>query len=119
MSVQTESPDDSTLIISWSPPVETNGVILSYSIIIINLKDDSTVRNEMIPADVNNIVERSLGLILYVNILSCFRDLSTAAGVPYNVSIAEVNRAGPGEFTVFIHFTRELGMVVFNLQKHS
>ena len=33
---------------------------------------------------------------------------STAAGVPYNVSIAAVNRAGPGEFTVFIHFTREL-----------
>ena len=34
--------------------------------------------------------------------------LFTAAGVPYNVSIAAVNRAGPGEFTVFIHFTREL-----------
>ena len=32
----------------------------------------------------------------------------TAAGVPYNVSIAAVNRAGPGEFTVFINFTREL-----------
>ena len=30
------------------------------------------------------------------------------AGVPYNVSIAAVNRAGPGEFTVFIHFTKEL-----------
>ena len=30
-------------------------------------------------------------------------------GVPYNVSIAAVNRAGPGEFSVFIHFTKELG----------
>ena len=32
----------------------------------------------------------------------------TAAGVPYDVSIAAVNRAGLGEFTVFTHFTREL-----------
>ena len=87
--------------------METNGEILSYSITIINLKDGSTIRNEMIPADVKNITERSLGTF-YVNNLSCFRDLSSAAGVPYNVSIAAVNRAGPGEFTVFIHFTREL-----------
>ena len=36
----------------------------------------------------------------------------SGAGVPYNVSIAAVNRAGPGEFSVFIHFTRELGMFV-------
>ena len=34
----------------------------------------------------------------------------TDAGVPYSVSIAAVNRAGPGEFSVFIHFTRELGI---------
>ena len=30
-------------------------------------------------------------------------------GVPYNVSIAAVNRAGPGEFSVSIYFTRQLG----------
>ena len=34
----------------------------------------------------------------------------SGAGVPYNVSIAAVNRAGPGDFSMFIHFTRELGM---------
>lgn len=71
VSVQTESPDDSTLMISWSPPVETNGDILSYSITIINLKDGSTVRNEMIPAHVNSITQSSLGI---ENNLSCFRD---------------------------------------------
>ena len=36
------------------------------------------------------------------------RILLTATGVPYNVSIVAVSRVGPGEFTVFIHFTREL-----------
>ena len=36
-------------------------------------------------------------------------------GVPYNVSIAAVNRAGPGEFSVFIHFTKELG----KFQQHT
>jgi hypothetical protein len=33
----------------------------------------------------------------------------SVSGVPYNVSIAAVNRAGPGEFSVIIHFTREQG----------
>ena len=34
--------------------------------------------------------------------------LFPVAGVPYNVSVAALNGAGPGEFTAFIHFTREL-----------
>ena len=37
-------------------------------------------------------------------------DCCAAPGVAYNVSIAAVNRAGPGEFSVFIHFTQEQGM---------
>ena len=36
----------------------------------------------------------------------------TEPGVPYNVSIAAVNRAGPGEFSVSIYFTRELSNVI-------
>ena len=32
----------------------------------------------------------------------------TEPGVPYNVTVVPVNGAGQGEFSVFIHFTREL-----------
>jgi hypothetical protein len=30
-------------------------------------------------------------------------------GVPYNTSIAAVNRAGIGEFTSFVNFSQQLG----------
>ena len=39
--------------------------------------------------------------------------------MPYNVSIAAMNRAGPGKFSVFIHFTRELGTTIHGyIQRH-
>ena len=37
---------DTTLLISWGEPVSPNGNILSYSITITDLRDDSTVRSE-------------------------------------------------------------------------
>ena len=40
-------------------------------------------------------------------------------GVPYNVSIAAVNRAGSGEVTASIHFTRELGTLYENTDIRS
>ena len=38
--------NDTTLLISWGEPVSPNGNILSYSITITDLRDDSTVRSE-------------------------------------------------------------------------
>ena len=35
--------------------------------------------------------------------------LPLEAGVPYNVSIAAVNRAGEGQLTMLLFFTKELG----------
>ena len=40
------STGDTTLLISWGEPVSPNGNILSYSITITDLRDDSTVRSE-------------------------------------------------------------------------
>ena len=39
-------------------------------------------------------------------------------GVPYNVRIAALNGAGQGEFSVSIHFTRELGMKLYGGDVH-
>ena len=45
-NLRKNSPNDTTLIISWEPPANPNGDILSYSVSIINLSDGSTVRDE-------------------------------------------------------------------------
>ena len=37
---------DTTLLISWGEPVSPNGNILSYSITITDLRDDSNIRRE-------------------------------------------------------------------------
>ena len=44
--LEVNSVNDTTLLISWGEPVSPNGNILSYSITITDLRDDSTVRNE-------------------------------------------------------------------------
>ena len=40
--LQTSSPDDSTLVISWRPPITPNGNIISYTVRIENLRDRTT-----------------------------------------------------------------------------
>ena len=37
--LQTNSPDNFTLVISWRPPTTPNGNILSYTVTVKNLKD--------------------------------------------------------------------------------
>ena len=57
-----ESPDDTTLAISWEPPSTPNGKIHSYSVSIINLKHDSAEREEN---TVNTTVTQTgLGIIM-------------------------------------------------------
>ena len=65
---EVESPDNATLVITWSPPVNFNGVILSYSVIIVDISDGSTVRQEsVIPTDTLKITETGLGGALCYN----------------------------------------------------
>ena len=44
--LELNSVNDTTLLISWGEPVSPNGNILSYSITITDLRDDSNVRSE-------------------------------------------------------------------------
>ena len=46
--LELNSVNDTTLLISWGEPVSPNGNILSYSITITDLRDNSTVRSEMV-----------------------------------------------------------------------
>ena len=46
-NLQTNSPDNSTLVISWRPPTTPNGNIVSYTVRIYNLRDGTTLRNIM------------------------------------------------------------------------
>ena len=53
---------DTTLLISWGEPVRHNGNILSYSITITDLRDDSTVRSEnRAVGETNSFIETNLG----------------------------------------------------------
>ena len=45
--LQTNSPDNSTLVISWRPPTTPNGNIISYTVRIDNLRDGTTLRDIM------------------------------------------------------------------------
>ena len=61
--LQTNSPDNSTLVISWRPPTTPNGNITSYTVRIDNLRDGTTLRN--ISAVMTNFIEKNnLGTIL-------------------------------------------------------
>ena len=60
--VQAQSTNDTTLVISWEPPVSPNGNITSYSINIFNLKDGSAVRQESIPVEIGNFSRTDLGM---------------------------------------------------------
>ena len=103
INLEAYSPNDTTLTISWEEPDET---VLSYSVSIINLSNDAVERQESVST--TNITQTSLGMYTYVLCTYIMCSIILVAGAPYNVSIAAVNRAGPGELTVFIHFTREL-----------
>ena len=60
--LQTDSPDDFTLVISWRPPTTPNGNIISYTVRIDNLRDGTTLRDIMYHnAAMTNLTENDLG----------------------------------------------------------
>ena len=63
--IEVHSPDNATLVITWRPPINPNGVILIYSVFIIDISVGSTVRQEsVIPTDMLSITETGLGSVL-------------------------------------------------------
>ena len=66
--LQTNSPDNSTLVISWRPPTTPNGNIISYTVRIENLRDGTTLRDIMDhSAAMTNLTENDLGTTLLYN----------------------------------------------------
>ena len=60
--LQTNSPDNSTLVISWRPPTTPNGNIISYTVRIDNLRDGTTSRYIVDPSPVTtSLTENGLG----------------------------------------------------------
>ena len=63
--LQTNSPDNSTLVISWRPPTTPNGNIISYTVRIDNLSDGTTLQHIMNHSAVmTSLTEYGLGTIL-------------------------------------------------------
>ena len=64
--LQTNSPDNSTLIISWRPPTTPNGNIISYTVRIENLRDGTTLRDIVdFSAATTSLTENGLGTLMY------------------------------------------------------
>ena len=63
-NLQANSSDNSSLFISWDSPAASNGVILSYSILIIDVSDGNTVLEENTTADTNMIFQSNLSMYL-------------------------------------------------------
>ena len=63
--LHTNSPDNSTLVISWRPPTTPNGNIISYTVRIDNIRVGATLRDIMNHnAVMTNLIEYGLGKIL-------------------------------------------------------
>ena len=61
IELQTSSPNDSTLNITWQPPSTPNGNILSYSAVIIDLTNGTIKRNESVHGGESSLVVNDLG----------------------------------------------------------
>ena len=61
--LQTNSPDNSTLVISWRSPTTPNGNIISYIVRIDYLRDGTTLRDIMNhSAAMTSLTESGLGI---------------------------------------------------------
>ena len=60
--LQTNSPDNSTLVISWRPPTIPNGEIIGYTIRIENLRDGTTMNHN---TAMTSLTESDLGTLFY------------------------------------------------------
>ena len=69
--LQTNSPDDFTLVISWRPPTTPNGNIISYTVRIDNLRDGTTLNIMNHSAVTTNFTQNDLGTI----ILCCLNNI--------------------------------------------
>ena len=64
--IEVFSVDNTSLNVTWSPPVSPNGVILSYSILIVNINNNRNVRQESeISTSTLSFTESALGDGLY------------------------------------------------------
>ena len=60
LNLKSNSLNDSSLLISWNPPAVPNGIILGYTILIINLVDKRTLLKVNTTADATAIFESGL-----------------------------------------------------------
>ena len=67
--LQTNSPDNSTLVISWRPPTTPKGNIISYTVRVDNLRDGTTLRYIVDPSPVTTrLTENGLGTYIIIMI---------------------------------------------------
>ena len=62
--IEADSPENTTLILTWQPPSTPNGVIQSYSVVIIDLSNGIIKRNESVHGRESRFVVNVLGIVM-------------------------------------------------------
>ena len=109
-NVVSETPDNTTLILSWQPPEPTNGDILSYTVrISLDISNNIIIIGEwsVMPTSftASSLSKPDHYSILFTTMMAVFL---AVPGVPYDVSIIPMNLAGQGDFSTMTFFTLEL-----------
>ena len=109
------TPSNSSSVISWSPPQQTNGQLTGYALSIEQLLDygmpvNGSAMNASV--DVTMTSYNWNGLSEHSYIIKPLSDINACAPVPrvpYQTCISAVNSLGPGDPWCKVFFTMEEG----------
>ena len=102
--------DNTTLVLTWQPPGTTNGDILHYVVrITLSINEDIIIVEENVMTTVFTVAHLSrLNCYVLFNNMPINGACFVGPGIPYDVKIVPVNLAGQGQSRTETYFTQEL-----------
>ena len=71
--IQVNSPNETTLVISWEPPANPNGNINGYTVRIINMRESSIVTQDMV--SMQRFSETGLGNAEHIEVSGLYSEI--------------------------------------------
>ena len=104
--VHSSHSSDTTLVVSWQPPLQPNGIIISYEVNVSTLLSKNYTN---FTASNHQAMIQNLGkLVLQVLMKEFIKSIPTAPFVPYSVSVAAYTKIGRGPYShPVINFTQQ------------
>ena len=95
--------------VSWSPPLQPNGVITSYQVIYSVYQSSAIVTSEMLSNTTNTYIIRNLGMLMLqlLTIVLLYAVSFIDPGTPYQVTVVAFTNAGRGALNNNVVFFSE------------